>query len=118
MGRNNADFNGVTFRYERDPEGDHNIVAEHPSDSEPIGYLTWADRDYDEGAQRGHIMDIHVDPEHQRKGVATGMYSEAKRTSSALGLPTPRHAESRTKSGEAWSKSTSDYYEPDEIVKY
>ena len=121
MGRNNADFYGVhevSFRYEKDSEGDHNIVAEHPKESEPIGHLTWSDRDYEEGAQRGHVMDIHVASEHQRKGIATKMYSEAKSIASAMGLPIPTHAESRTVSGEAWAKSTGDYTPPEQIVRY
>ena len=118
MTRNNADFHGVTFRYERDSEGDHNIIAEHPSENEPIGYLTWADRDYEEGAQAGNIMDVHVAQEHQRKGVATGMYNYAKSIARGVGAPHPTHAESRTVSGEAWAKKVGDYYPPNEIVRY
>ena len=115
--RNNADFHGVTFRYEKDSEGDHNIVAEHPLESEPIGYLTWADRDYDEGAERGEIMDVHTAPEHQRKGVATGMLKYAQSIAGG-DIPTPRHAKSRTTSGEAWAKKVGGYFPPDEIVRY
>jgi GNAT superfamily N-acetyltransferase len=118
MGRNNADFNGVTFRYEKDSEGDHNVIAEHPAENEPIGYLTWANRDYEEGAQRGHIMDVHVAPEYQRKGIATGMFNHAMSIASSVGAPHPIHAESRTVSGEAWAKKVGEYYPPEEIVKY
>ena len=117
MGRNNADFHGVTFRYEKDSEGDHNVIAEHPNESEPIGHLTWAGRDYEEGAKFGHIMDVHVAPEYQRKGVATGMYRYAKSLTEPY-LPKIMHAESRTTAGDAWAKSVGDYYPPTEIVRY
>ncbi len=118
MPRNNADFHGITFRYERDSEGDHNIIAEHPSEDEPVGFLTWANRDYEEGAKRGHIMDVHVVPEYRRKGIASGMFAEAIKHSKINGLPTPVHAETRTESGDAWSKSVGDYYPPKEITNY
>lgn len=63
-----------------------------------IGYFHW-------NAGHGEIEDVDVDKEHQRKGVATAMYSKAVDTSKQLGFYEPVHSNLRTPSGDAWAKS-------------
>jgi len=95
MGRNNADFHGVTFSHKLENYGEVRIEASHPEH----GYL---------GSMRigkyGDIKDVRVGEPFRRKGVATGMWNYAK----AQGF-NPQHSDSRTKEGDAWAKSTGDY---------
>lgn len=81
MGRSKAAFEGVTYKYFQDPEGDHNIYAYHPDEPEEIGALTW---EHKNGA-----IHVAVNEEHQRKGVATGMYQAAMQKATELGIPAP-----------------------------
>lgn len=65
-----------------------------------VGHVEW-----DENMPE--VSSIQVDPKHQRKGIATAMYNMAS------DLPTKRpieHSDDRTPEGEAWSKSTHNYY--------
>jgi len=66
----------------------------------PIAGMTWA--------PHGPIQDIWVDKDYQRRGVATRMYSEAKTLAKNLRIPEPEHSVHRTRSGDAWAKSTGD----------
>ena len=98
MGRNNADFQGYSLRYRQDSEGDHDIIAEHPSENEPVGFLTWSNDD-------GEILDAHVAPEHRRKGLATAMFRHANKVAVENRLTFPQMSENRTDDGELWAKS-------------
>jgi hypothetical protein len=65
-----------------------------------VGHLTWDETP-------SEVSDIQVHQKHQRKGIATAMYNMAS------GLPTKyqvEHSNDRTPEGEAWSKTTSNYY--------
>ena len=66
----------------------------------PVGHIEW-----DEHVPE--VADIQVHPKHQRKGIATAMYMMA------ASLPTKHeieHSMDRTQAGEAWSKTTPNYY--------
>lgn len=86
------------------PEGqDHNITAHDPNlenSDKPIAGMVWADH--------GPIQDIWVDKDYQRRGVATRMYSEGKTLARNLRIAEPEHSVHRTRSGDAWAKSTGD----------
>lgn len=94
MTRNNADFHGVTFTHQPASYGETLVQAHHP-DHGVIGHLLI-------GAFH-NVRNIMVNPEHQRKGVATGMWNYAKQQ----GLE-PEHSDIRTEEGTAWAKSTGD----------
>jgi GNAT superfamily N-acetyltransferase len=109
MGRNNADFHGVTFRYSRF-NGDHFVSAKEPGEGQGVGYLHWSN-------QGGKINDIYVDPDWRRKGIATGMFDFARvMAESSPHIPRPRHSGARTEAGDAWSKTTKGYYLPTTIT--
>lgn len=98
MTRNNADFNGYRFEYWQDHEGDHNVYAYHPSQPEEVGALTWTQ---DKGA-----ITVDVQEDHQRKGVATGMYKFAMQKANELGIQRPELLNSSYgPKGFAWAKS-------------
>ena len=56
----------------------------------------------------GEILDINVDPDIRREGVATAMYKHAQ----GLGVVKPRHSSDRTDAGDAWAKSTGNRVPP------
>lgn len=65
-----------------------------------VGHIEWDEK-------VPEVSDIQVAPKHQRKGIATAMYNMAS------DLPTKyqvEHSNDRTPEGEAWSKTTSNYY--------
>jgi GNAT superfamily N-acetyltransferase len=78
------------------------VTAHHQG--KQVGYLNWA--------MAGHVYDINVDPEHRRKGVATGMwnYALAQGGKHDPNLRQPvsnvTHSENRTRAGDKWAKST------------
>jgi len=94
MGRNNADFHGVTFNHVPKKYGEVTVVASHP-DHGWLGSM--------ELGRSGYVKDIRVGEPHRRKGIATGMWNYAKQQ----GL-NPEHSDSRTKDGDAWAKTTGD----------
>lgn len=95
MGRNKADFHGVTFTHTEHKYGEVVVEASHHEH----GYL---------GSMRigkyGDVKDIRVGEPFRRKGVATGMWNYAKQQ----GL-NPEHSDSRTPDGDAWAKTTGDH---------
>jgi hypothetical protein len=95
MGRNNGDFHGVAFSHENRPYDEVTVHAHHPEHGH-IGKM--------ELSKFGEVKDVIVADEHQRKGVATGMWNYAKQQ----GL-NPEHSDSRTPAGDAWAASTGDY---------
>lgn len=115
MTRSNAAFHGYTISHKVEQVGipkkvdlgpdyqiqSHDkiwIEANHPTDG-TVGemYLTG----YGVGGRTvGHVS---VEPEHQRKGIATAMWNYAKQNGF-----NPLHSPQRTPEGEAWAKSTGD----------
>ena len=105
-----------TFSYKNtENEGliDHAVNAYHKGSH--VGYMVFG--------HAGVVEDINVDKEHQRKGVATGMWNHAVSlggsTDKATGvrIPNIEHSENRTAQGEEWAKSTgkAHYFPPKEI---
>ena len=89
------------------------VTAHHQGNQ--VGYLNWS--------MAGHVFDTNVDPEHRRKGVATGMWNHALaqggKHDSTLRQPVANveHSTHRTPEGDAWAKSTgkAHYFPPEEI---
>ena len=90
MGRNNADFEGVTYSH---TASDHGALvhANHPEKG-TIGALLLR--------HDGEVRNVVVKDEYRRKGIATGMWNHAVKA----GL-NPQHSESRTYLGNLWAKS-------------
>lgn len=63
-----------------------------------IGELTWS-------AKRGEILDVHVDPAHRRKGVATALLHAAHKVASMKNVLPPVHSNDRSDMGEKWAKA-------------
>ena len=56
----------------------------------------------------GEIMEVNVEEEHRRKGIATNSLGVARVYAEDSGLPAVVHSDDRTPEGEAWAKSTGD----------
>ena len=97
MPRNNADFQGVTYTHTVDKRGAR-IEAVHPEHG-VIGHMLL--HPFLGGSTR-KVRNISVDPEHQRNGVATGMWNYAI----SQGLK-PSHSADRTDAGDAWARTVS-----------
>jgi GNAT superfamily N-acetyltransferase len=99
MGRNNGDFHGVTFRHQPSASGGHFIFASHPeAEAEgrnTVGYL--------QIMPSGEVRDVYVDEDYRGKGIATGMWTHAKK----VGL-NPIHSSEQTSEGASWAKSVGD----------
>ena len=73
------------------------IRASHPEHGD-VGHLYWHPR-------TGTIKDVLVSGEHQGKGIATQMYSQAQQAAQTVrGVPQPKHSQDRTDAGDAWAK--------------
>ena len=105
-----------TYSYsnkEEEPWTEHTVTAHHKD--ERVGFITWGNS--------GGVIDMGVTIEHQRKGVATGMWNHALSlggiTDKASGIliPNVEHSGNRTRQGEEWAKSTgkAHYFPPEEI---
>ena len=97
MGANNADFNGLNFMYSG-AGGDH-VVTAHHSEHGQIGHLIWR-------RGTGEIVDLLTEPEHERKGVATGMWEHAKTVAANSDgkILRPQHSAVQTPKGKRWAK--------------
>ena len=84
-------------------EPQHNITA--TANGKPVGHIKWDNHD---------ISTIEVVPKHRRKGIATAMYNMATQLPTKGGV---NHSDVRTEAGEAWSKTTPEYYPAEEIIK-
>jgi len=93
MGRNKADFNGISYTFTDTHPTSHELEAFDPAVGDVVGYMRW-------NRQHGRVEDISVDPEHRGKGIATGLWNHAK----TLGVTAPQHSSVRTKSGQAWAE--------------
>ncbi len=78
--------------------GYHNVVA-RDAGGEQVGSLRWQTGNK---SHPGEVDDVKVHGEHQRKGIATAMWSYAQ--SSGI-RPSPKHSRHRTTAGDAWAKS-------------
>jgi GNAT superfamily N-acetyltransferase len=107
-----------TYKFRTLPDAENSdpaweVTAHHKG--KQVGYLNWS--------MGGHIFDINVDPEHRRKGVATGMWNHALAQggkydeSLRMEVSNVEHSEHRTREGEKWAKSTgkAHYFPPEEI---
>lgn len=68
-----------------------------------VGQLYWnTDPKFSEKV--GHITSVAVHPEHQRKGLATEMYSRGQKFAGRTGIPAPNTQVTRhyTKEGSRW----------------
>lgn len=76
---------------------DHYVIAKHDSEI-VIGKLSWDRRS-------GMVTGADVHPDHQRQGIGTAMWLEAKRLASDTGCVAPRHAKNnQTTAGKAWAR--------------
>jgi GNAT superfamily N-acetyltransferase len=91
MTRNNADFHGVKFTHKDHGGFGALIQAVHPNEG-VIGHMLIG--------HTNELRNIMVNPEFQRKGIATGMWKYAK----SQGY-NPEHSMDRTDEGDAWAKS-------------
>jgi hypothetical protein len=85
----------------------HEVQAIHKPTGEHIGRMTWLNY--------GPLHEIDVNYEHQRRGVATGMWNHAIGLADSSynkgvnkRIPMPEHSIFRTPAGDAWAKSTGD----------
>lgn len=76
----------------------HNIQAWRGEDR--VGNMSWR-------SDTGKITHISTDPDHQRTGVATGMWTAAQALSSLGEVKEPKHSPVRSEAGNAWAKSVS-----------
>ena len=76
-----------------DEKGSHMVEA-YVGKTGTIGHLEW-------GAQTGKVLNVQVDPEHQRKGLATAMWNMANNAE----VTKPVHSLGLSTSGALWKKS-------------
>jgi GNAT superfamily N-acetyltransferase len=101
MGRNTADFHGITLGASNG-DYDHWIFAEHPEHGE-VGRMNWENAN---SKRPGRVAELWVDPEHRRKGIATAMWNFANKLHAEGTLNSaPVHSEDRTDKGDAFAKS-------------
>jgi predicted acetyltransferase len=108
MGRNTADFHGVTLKFEHANDSstencDHHTVTAFDKDSNHVGTLTWF---VDDTVDEPGAIEVKVSPKHRRKGIATAMYNFALQKSAEHDIIAP----SLTKSsygnqGYKWARS-------------
>lgn len=61
------------------------------------GSMTW-------GADTGEVKGVHVEKEHQRKGIATAMLHTARELAAQHGIAAPIHSDTQTDEGAAWAR--------------
>ena len=97
MGRNIADFHGITISHDKSPSHMPLLVnATHP-DHGIIGQLMLGYK-MNNGSRK--IRNIFVKPEFQRQGIATALWNYAVENNLK-----PQHSVDRTNEGDAWAKS-------------
>jgi GNAT superfamily N-acetyltransferase len=83
----------------------HRVEARLPEQQpgeRSAGYMRW-------GSKTGEIRAIDVEPQYQRRGVATAMYKHAHELAATnRKIRSPRHSPDRTEAGEAWARSLGD----------
>lgn len=93
----------LQFEHEVNARGIHRLDAVD-TQGNSMGYMTWHSKpDVDEGYTKylpNEIGNLQVDPEHQRKGVATALYHEGLKRNPQLA-----HSPYRTDQGDAWART-------------
>jgi hypothetical protein len=101
MGANNADFHNITFSHvETGKHQDAFVNATHPEDG-IVGQLHLG---FIRSNGNRKVRNVLTKVEHQRKGIATGMWSYAK----ANGLNPEHSPDSQTDEGKSWAKKVGD----------
>jgi ribosomal protein S18 acetylase RimI-like enzyme len=104
MTRNNADFAVETKFIPGGPS--HRVVAINRSTGKEVGYLNVGNPDVLGGSQ---VMDLHVDEEHRRKGVATKMWNHMYDEMYDLhGTPPEHDWNQMTPEGRKWAEAVGD----------
>ncbi|NDH64819.1 MAG: N-acetyltransferase [Microbacteriaceae bacterium] len=101
-----SQFNGVVLSHTVKPWG--LSIAAHAGD-EQVGRM--------ELSPTGRVQDVHVEPSHRRKGIATKMWNYASSMEDETGVA-PLHSETRSPEGEAWAQTTSNYFKPMTVQVY
>ena len=98
---------GLTFHHEQVMDGKlHHMIARHPDAPHQemwgnhVGRITWWSSD-------GEVSNLHVEPQYQRRGVATELWNRAKAVQ-----PDLKHSEEQTEEGAAWARTTAAYAPP------
>ena len=87
-------FKGYDLIFNKGDEKGSHMVEAYLGKTGPIGHLEW-------GAQTGKVLNVQVDPEHQRKGLATAMWNIANNA----GVTKPVHSLGLSNEGSQWKKS-------------
>lgn len=76
------------------------MYSHEPSDpkSEEIGRFEWS-------KTRGEILNVDVNEDYRRRGVATAMYRAAQHIAARTGVPAPEMSSDRSEMGDRWAKS-------------
>lgn len=109
MGRSNTNFHGISYTHRQEKDGTavrHHFAAVHPERGE-VGELQIVSR---RGVDR--IVNVDVDYDLRRQGIATGMLTSAKKA----GL-NPAHNKERTASGDAWAQAVGGEIPPNKLAK-
>lgn len=99
-------LNDVQFGHHMTRSGLHQVTAR--TGNTVVGGLQWyPDHDPEVGVKRGEIATVAVLPEHQGRGIATGMLQHAWGLSeSDNSIPRPEHSTSRSPAGSHWAAKT------------
>jgi len=101
---NNKQHGGMYAQYSLDLPGkmssddSYHEVKAYNSEHDNIGHLQWH-------KSTGEILDVRVEPEHQRKGIATALHSMAHKVAGEFNVVKPVHSGDRSDQGEEWAKS-------------
>ena len=94
-----GNLNPLQFKYDTEDMGGskpHHLLTAHRGDTE-VGKMRWSSNS---------IRGIHVEPEHQRQGIATALWNQGQSLASEnKSIPAPKHSRDRTKDGDAWARS-------------
>jgi GNAT superfamily N-acetyltransferase len=103
----------LTYSYDLDSSrmGEpHRLTAEQ--DGRAVAVLIWSRRS-------GLILDIHVEPEYRRRGIATALLAEARRMAGETrGVKRPRLNPQRTNDGEAFARSLGERVPPRDCDRF
>lgn len=92
-------LSNVQFQhYPGDTSGRHHVLIAKNSNEESVGKIVWHGR-------TGRVNFVYVDPKYRGLGVATNLWHRATQLSEMGNLPTPKHSNDRTISGDAWVKT-------------
>jgi GNAT superfamily N-acetyltransferase len=95
MGRNNEDFESLTFSGRTNEDGSH-VTATHRGNT--VGYLAWG--------HDGEVNHVFVDPSARHQGIATQMWNKAHEHAASMGVRKPVHSDDQTEAGKSWAAKT------------